>query len=45
MDKKNKKKDFKTIKKNTIKSLNEIENFLKNFNVIIKGLKVYKFFK
>lgn len=40
---KNKKKfDFGLYKKNTIKSLNDVEYFLNNFNKVIRYLKVYK---
>lgn len=39
---KNKKIDFKCIKKDTINSLNEVEHFLCNFQNICKYLKLYK---
>jgi len=37
--------NFKSCKKNTIKSLNEIEYFLNNLNRAFKYIKVYKIFK
>ncbi len=37
--------DFKLYKKNTIKSLNEIEYFLNNFQKFVKCFKFSKFFK
>ena len=37
--------NFKTCKKNTIKSLNEIEFFLNNFKKFSRYIKVYKIFK
>ena len=41
----NKKKlNFKTCKKNTINSLNEVEHFLRNFNGFMKYVKLYKIF-
>lgn len=40
-----KKFDFKSCKKNTIKSLNEIEFFLNNLNRAFRYIKVYKIFK
>lgn len=40
-----KKFDFKSYKKNTIKSLNEIEYFLNNFQNIAKYIKLYKILK
>lgn len=39
---KKKKLNFKTCKKNTIKSLNEVEHFLRNFNNFTKYIKLYK---
>jgi len=36
---------FKSMKKNTICSLNEVEYFLNNFNKIAKCLKLYKILK
>ncbi len=44
---KNKKKsfDFNTCKKNTIKSLNEIECFLNNFHDVFRYIKLYKILK
>ena len=45
-DKKIKKKfNFNLYKKNTIKSLNEVEFFLNNFGRISKYLKLYKILK
>lgn len=45
-DKKSKKKlDFKTMKTNTISSLNDVEFFLNNLNKISRYMKVFKFFK
>lgn len=47
-DKKNSKKkkfDFIKYKTNTINSLNEVENFLRNFNNLSKYLKLYKILK
>ncbi len=45
-EKNNKKKlNFSCCKNNTIKSLQEVEYFLCNFNKIFKGIKLYKFFK
>ena len=43
--KKNKKLNFNICKKNTIKSLNDVENFLRNFNQLKKYLYLYKSFK
>ncbi len=40
-----KKMDFKTLKKNTISSLNDVENFLNNFNKLSRYLKLYKILK
>ena len=42
---KTKKLNFKTCKKNTINSLNEVECFLRNFHDINKYLKLYKILK
>lgn len=39
---KKKKLNFKTCKKNTINSLNEVEHFLRNFNNFAKYIKLYK---
>ena len=45
-NKKNKKKfDFKQKKKNTIKSLTEVESFLRDFNKINKYFNLYKIIK
>lgn len=40
-----KKLNFKTCKKNTINSLNEIEYFLNNFKKFTRYVKIYKIFK
>ncbi len=40
-----KKLSFKTYKKNTINSLNDVEHFLRNFNGIMKSIKIYKILK
>ena len=40
-----KKLNFKTCKKNTIKSLNEIEYYLSNFKKFARYVKIYKIFK
>ena len=40
-----KKIDFKSCKKNTIHSLNEVEFFLNNFKKFSRYVKVFKFFK
>ena len=37
--------NFKLYKKNTIKSLNEIEHFLNNFNNLFDYIKIYKILK
>lgn len=37
--------DFKLYKKNTIKSLNDVEYFLNNFNHYFKYFKLFKLFK
>ena len=42
---KKKKLNFKTCKKNTIKSLNEVEFFLNDFKRFTHYLKIYKLFK
>lgn len=42
---KKKKINFKTCKKNTCKSLNEVEHFLRNFNSFVKYIKLYKILK
>ena len=42
---KKKKTDFKTLKNNTIKSLNDVEYFLNNFNHFVKYVKLYKLLK
>ena len=39
---KHKKIDFVSLKKNTVNSLNEVENFLCNFQNICKYIKLYK---
>ena len=46
-DKKEPKKkfDFKKRKENTVKSLFEIEHFLRDFKQVAKGIKFYKVFK
>lgn len=40
-----KKLTFKTCKKNTLNSLNEVEHFLKDFNHFLKYIKLYKILK
>ena len=40
-----KKFDFNLYKKNTINSLNDVEYFLKNFNHLVKYLKLYSILK
>lgn len=40
-----KKFDFKLYKKNTVKSLNDIEYFLNDFNRFFKYIKLYKIIK
>ena len=40
-----KKFDFKKRKDNTVKSLFEIEHFLRDFKQVAKGIKFYKVFK
>lgn len=42
---KKKKKDFKTLKNNTLKSLNDVEFFLNNWAEFAKYAKIYKLFK
>lgn len=42
---KKKKFDINMYKKNTIKSLNEVENFLCNIKKITKSIKLYKILK
>lgn len=42
---KKKKLNFKTCKKNTINSLNQVEHFLRNFNSFAKYVKLYKILK
>lgn len=42
---KKKKLNFKTCKKNTINSLNEVEHFLRNFHEISNYIKLYKILK
>lgn len=42
---KKKKINFKTCKKNTLNSLNEVEHFLRNFNGLVKYIKLYKILK
>ena len=37
--------NFKTCKKNTIKSLNDVEYFLTNFKQFARYIKIYKLFK
>lgn len=43
--KKRKKPNFKTMKKNTVKSLNDVEYFLNNFGNFVKYVKLYKLLK
>ena len=40
-----KKLDFKTMKNNTISSLNDVEYFLNNFHKISRYMKLFKLFK
>lgn len=40
-----KKLDFKTMKNNTISSLNDVEYFLNNFSKISHYMKLFKFFR
>ena len=42
---KKKKVDFKTLKKNTCQSLNEVEYFLNNFQRFTNCIKLYKILK
>lgn len=42
---KKKKLNFKTCKKNTINSLNEVEHFLRDFKHFSKYIKLYKILK
>lgn len=42
---KKEKKDFKTLKSNTLKSLNDVEYFLNNWAEFAKYAKIYKLFK
>lgn len=42
---KNKKINFKTLKSNTCKSLNEVEYFLNNFQRFTNCIKLYKILK
>ena len=42
---KKKKLDFKTCKKNTMNSLNEVECFLRNFKHFSRYIKLYKILK
>lgn len=42
---KKKKLNFKTCKNNTIKSLNEVEHFLRDFKHFSKYIKLYKILK
>lgn len=42
---KKKKIDFNLYKKNTIKSLNDVEYFLNNFKQFSKYIKLYKIFR
>ncbi len=44
-NKKKKKFDFNKKKENTIKSLNDVELFLRNFKNISKYIKLYKIIK
>lgn len=37
--------DFKKRKDNTVKSLFEIEHFLRNFKQVVKGIKFYNVFR
>jgi len=40
-----KKLNFRTMKNNTISSLNDVEHFLNNFQQAIRYIKLYKLFK
>lgn len=42
---KKKKLSFKSCKKNTVKSLHEVEHFLRNFNHFVKYVKLYNILK
>lgn len=42
---KNNKFDFKQKKQNTVKSLSEVESFLRNFKKICNYIKLYKIIK
>ena len=42
---KKKKLSFKTCKKNTMNSLNEVEHFLRNFHGFMNYIKLYKLLK
>ena len=42
---KKKEPNFKTMKKNTVKSLNDVEYFLNNFGNFVKYVKLYKLLK
>ena len=44
-NKKKKKFDFNKKKENTIKSINEVESFLRNFKNMSKYIKLYKIIK
>lgn len=43
--KNNHKLDIKTMKKNTLNSLHEVEYFLNNFSSVTKYIKLYKILK
>ena len=45
LKKDNKKLNFRSMKNNTISSLNEVEHFLNNFQHAIRYIKLYKFLK
>ncbi|MBR0350797.1 MAG: hypothetical protein IJH76_03115 [Clostridia bacterium] len=45
LKKNKKKKNFKTLKNNTIHSLNDVEYFLNNLSQFIRGVKIYKLIK
>ena len=45
LPKKKKKLDFKCIKKDTCKSLNDVEHFLCDYNSFVRYLKLYKLMK
>ena len=42
---KKKKPNFKNMKNNTVKSLNDVEYFLNNFGNFVKYVKLYKLLK